>query len=70
MDDANRFYGYQRFSTGIGVSQPCQLRYLYYFEAVLKKYIKCPTIKKLKAIIFKTVPFIAQEGCRPYFELT
>jgi hypothetical protein len=69
MDDANKFYGLQRFSSGIGVSQPCQLRYIYYFEAVLREVIKIPVIKKLKAIVFNTVPRIAAEGCRPYYEL-
>jgi phosphatidylinositol-3,4,5-trisphosphate 3-phosphatase/dual-specificity protein phosphatase PTEN len=69
MDDANKFYGRQRFSSGIGVSQPCQLRYIYYFEAVLRQSIKIPVVKKLKAIVFNTVPRIAYEGCKPYYEL-
>jgi outer membrane receptor protein involved in Fe transport len=33
VDDCLRFYGHQRFTCGKGVSQPCQMRYLYYFEA-------------------------------------
>ncbi len=32
--------------------------------------IVAPIIKKLKAIVFKTVPKMSAEGCRPYFEIT
>ena len=45
------------------------MRYIYYFEAVLRGVIKIPVIKKLKAIVFNTVPKITAEGCRPYYEL-
>lgn len=69
MDDALKFYGWKRFSSGIGVSQPDQLRYIYYFEAVLKKQVKSPVIKKLRSIIFKTVPDIGNDGCKPFFEI-
>ena len=27
-------------------------------------------IKKIKAIVFNTVPRIAAEGCRPFYEIT
>jgi hypothetical protein len=27
-------------------------------------------VKKLKAIVFKTVPRISNDGCRPYFEIS
>ena len=72
MDDALRYYGWKRFSSGIGVSQPCQLRMIYYFEALYRQVIVAPTVKILKAIVFKTVPKIStiDEGCKPYFELT
>ena len=33
MDEAIKYYGFKRFSTGKGVTQPCQLRSIYYFEA-------------------------------------
>lgn len=36
MDDALKYYGWKRFSSGVGVTQPCQLRMIYYFEAVMK----------------------------------
>ena len=43
---------------------------IYYFEAIYKQIIVAPTIKKLKAIVFNTVPKMSKEGCRPYFEMT
>lgn len=50
IDDCLRFYGHQRFVCGKGVSQPCQLRYLYYFEGFYKKQVKSPSVKRLRAI--------------------
>ena len=43
---------------------------IYYFEAALKGVVVAPCAKRLKAIVFKTVPHISNEGCRPYFEMT
>ena len=37
--EAINYYGWKRFSTGKGVSQPCQLRYIHYFEAAYKKQV-------------------------------
>lgn len=56
IDDALRYYGWKRFSSGIGVTQPCQLRYIYYFDAILRNRIVAPVVKKLKAIIIKALP--------------
>ena len=70
IDDANKFYGLQRFSSGIGVTQPCQIRYLYYFEAIYNNVVKIPVIKRIKAIVFQTVPHISAEGCRPFYEIS
>jgi len=39
-----------RFTCGKGVSQPCQLRYLYYFEAFYRQKIKSPAAKRLRGI--------------------
>lgn len=70
MDDGMKYYGWKRFSSGIGVSQPCQLRMIYYFEAAMRGVVVAPCAKKLKAVIFSTVPSIGNDGCRPYFELS
>ena len=50
VDDCLRFYGKMRFTDTKGVSQPCQLRYLYYFEAFYRAKIKSPSVKRLKGI--------------------
>ena len=69
MDDCLRFYGHRRFTCGKGVSQPCQLRYLYYFEGYYKKQIKSPSVKRLTSIQFNSVPTVSNGGCRPSFEV-
>ena len=50
VDDCLRFFGHQRFTCGKGVSQPCQLRYLYYFEAFYRHKMKSPSVKRLRGI--------------------
>lgn len=52
IDDALKFFGHRRFICGKGVSQPCQLRYVYYFEAFYKKVIRSPSVKRLRGIQF------------------
>ena len=69
VDDSLRFYGRQRFTDGKGVSQPCQLRYLYYFEAFYRHKIKSPSVKRLKGIQFFGVPNFSNNGCVPFFEV-
>ena len=69
VDDCLRFYGHQRFTCGKGVSQPCQLRYLYYFEAFYRQQIKSPSIRRLRGIQFENVPILSGDGCTPYFEV-
>lgn len=69
LDDCLRFYGHQRFTCGKGVSQPCQLRYLYYFEAFQRKQIKSPSVKRLRAIEFYKIPTVSGNGVFPFFEV-
>jgi phosphatidylinositol-3,4,5-trisphosphate 3-phosphatase/dual-specificity protein phosphatase PTEN len=69
VDDCLRFYGHQRFTCGKGVSQPCQLRYLYYFEAFYRRQIKSPCIKRLRGVQFENIPSLSGDGCTPYFEV-
>lgn len=64
VDDCLRFFSHQR---GVAVSQPCQLRYLYYFDAFYRKKIKSPSVKRLRGIQFVKVPSIYAGGCWPYF---
>lgn len=69
LDDCLRFYGHQRFTCGKGVSQPEQLRYLYYFEAFHRGMIKSPQVKRLRAIEFHKIPTASQDGVYPFFEV-
>jgi len=36
----------------------------------MNRIVVAPCAKRLKAIIFQTVPNISNDGCRPYFEVT
>lgn len=69
VDDCLKFYGHQRFTCGKGVSQPCQLRYLYYFEAFYRRKIKSPSAKRLLGIQFVQVPNLSSGGCIPFFDV-
>ena len=50
IESCLKLFGYQRFSCTKGVTQPCQLRYLYYFEAFFRRKILSPCLKRLKGI--------------------
>ena len=52
--DALRYFGIMRVGNGIGVNEPSQIRYVFYFEQILKNNIEHPiifkkiTIKKIR----------------------
>ena len=69
VDDCVRFYGHRRFTTGKGVSQPCQLRYLYYFESFYMGKIKSPAVKRLVKVEMHGVPKMQGDGCMPHFKI-
>lgn len=68
--DAISYYGWKRFKHGKGVTQPSQVRYVYYFEKVYKRLIKSPILKSPEKIIIHTIPELNSSGkCRPYVEI-
>ena len=67
--EAILYYGYKRFRTGIGVTQPSQLRYIYYYAQLYKKLVAKPVCKILDKIVIRTTPRIGSEGCRPFIEV-
>lgn len=69
-EKALEFYKRKRFSTGGGVTQPSQVRYVYYFADVLSKHIRSPNIIQIGCIKMQTVPRMSQNSCRPIFEIT
>ena len=47
--DSLVYFGIMRVGTGIGVNEPSQIRYVFYFEQILKKHLPHPIIfKKLR----------------------
>lgn len=68
--DAITYYGWKRFASGRGVTQPSQIRYIYYFEQVFKKIIKSPCLKSPHTIMVHTIPKISGNNkCKPYVEI-
>ena len=49
-EDAIKYYGRKRFSSGLGVTGPSQLRYIKYFEEIFQNQIKSPSAKRLKSV--------------------
>jgi phosphatidylinositol-3,4,5-trisphosphate 3-phosphatase/dual-specificity protein phosphatase PTEN len=54
--EAISYYGRKRFSTGLGITQPSQIRYVRYFELIFKRKIVSPSMHILKKINMHTVP--------------
>ena len=70
--EAARYFSSKRFSDGKGLSQPCQVRYVHYYEAFLKRIVVSPQVKYLRRIVFKDIPITSSlyGGCnKPYFEV-
>lgn len=64
------YYGWKRFSSGRGVTQPSQVRYVEYFEHVYKGLIRSPSLKSPSKIIIHTIPDVSGSGrCKPYVEI-
>lgn len=55
--DALNYYSHMRFAGGLGgVTQPCQVRYVSYFEDILKRKVFSAPPKIIKQIIIKNIP--------------
>lgn len=70
--DCLKYYGLMRVEDGKGVTIPSQIRYVYYFEEIIKKKIECPMTFKticLNKIRLVTIPNISsvKSGCTPSF---
>jgi hypothetical protein len=69
VDDCLRFFNHRRFTDAKGVSQPCQLRYIYYTESFYRKYVISPSVKRLYKVEFTGVPNFYSGGCQPFFKV-
>lgn len=67
--DALNFYKIKRFSTGGGVTQPSQIRYVNYFFSILMGKKQSPYILQLRCITMKTAPHMSNQSCRPVIEI-
>jgi len=70
-ETALKFYGLRRTSNGKGVTIPSQIRYISYYETVLREgLIRSPLKKRLNVLRFHTVPdYDPQGGCDPYIKV-
>lgn len=66
IKDCAKLFGARRFTDGKGVSQPCQVRFIHYFEAFYKQLVISPQIKILNKITIKTIP---SGGCKLYYQV-
>ena len=60
-----------RFGTDeLGVTQPSQVRYIYYFYQIFKGDIISPTIKLMEEVVLRGVPnFNGKNSCKPIVEI-
>jgi phosphatidylinositol-3,4,5-trisphosphate 3-phosphatase/dual-specificity protein phosphatase PTEN len=69
-EDAMKYFGMMRTLDGRGVTIPSQMRYIYYFDNLIKnpREINPPKciLTKIKII---TVPHMGSNACTPYFEI-
>lgn len=56
--NAITYYGWKRFRHGRGVTQPSQLRYVFYFEKILSQTVTCPKRVRLKYLVIENLPKI------------
>ena len=68
------YYKKKRFKSGEGVVECSQIRYIQYFERVLKSYIKTktvfePVVGRLESIKIDHVPKFSSQGFRPRIEI-
>ncbi len=68
--NALAYYGMKRFNHGRGVTQPSQVRYVYYFESVYRRLIKSPILKRPSSITVGELPKISRSGkLKPYLQI-
>eukprot|EP00828_Plagiopyla_frontata_P011063 TRINITY_DN16069_c0_g1_i2.p1 TRINITY_DN16069_c0_g1~~TRINITY_DN16069_c0_g1_i2.p1 ORF type:complete len:255 (-),score=45.46 TRINITY_DN16069_c0_g1_i2:25-789(-) len=64
------YYAKKRFKVeGLGVTQPSQKKYIYYFYEIFKNQKITPTLKYIDKIVLTGVPRFDGNTCKPYFTL-
>ena len=65
-NEAMSFYAKKRFETeGLGVTQPCQVKYIHYFYYILKNEKLFPKVLSIQKIVIKD----DSELNNPYFKV-
>ena len=71
--DCAKHFGARRFTDKKGISQPCQVRFIHYFEAFYKNIVKSPQVKVLQKIMLFGIPNtsapLKANGSKIYFEI-
>lgn len=67
--NAITYYGWKRFVTGRGVSQPSQQRYIQYFERVFRRKVQSPSLKRIHKIEIITIPSSTGNSVKPCIEI-
>ncbi|EGR33452.1 phosphatidylinositol- -trisphosphate 3-phosphatase, putative [Ichthyophthirius multifiliis] len=69
-EDALYYYSKKRFEKeGVGVNQPCQVRYVHYFYDILKQKNIYPTVKYITQIQLVQRPNFGSDSCSPFVEI-
>jgi protein-tyrosine phosphatase len=68
-EEAIKYFGRKRIKSGLGVTQPCQIRWVRYFELIYKGIIKSPCIRILDEVRIKSIPHMNGKSCKPYMEI-
>lgn len=63
-EEAIKYYGRKRYSTGIAVTQPGQIRWVVFFNLILNGVIKSPQMRILKQISMNTVPHMSGKSLK------
>ena len=68
-----QLFSMKRFTDGKGISQPCQVRFIHYFEAFIKRMVLSPQIKYLRRIKITGIPITYRGltvGCnKPHYDV-
>lgn len=63
-----QYYAKKRFEKeGLGVNQPCQIRYVHYFHNILQQKSVLPIPKRVLNIRIQERPSFSSGGCKPFF---
>ena len=64
------YYKIKRFSTGGGVTQPSQLRYIKYFSDVMQGQIRYPLLVNIDRVLMRTAPHCSGSSSKLVFSIS